>query len=344
MRTGDDEDAPDGVDLDGDVDMERDGEDEEEEYEEEEDEEEEDEVEEHEEENDGKEHWTISQGEMVNSSADNVYTMLDQYPILLPEQGQEMNEHTPRPEPPAPANRQQTLERCVRPQTPETHPQRGLDDLGLVTAQKPRQMVPCLREAEAARNTSDVDVDQQLLCESAGDDSLPDVHLPDVPLTSAPLPVARPNGSVGEEWTSLRVAEVAMVVGFWFGSSSRLVRFLCLIHLSQPLIISHIVRFLDRPGFILFIVLWDITHAGFLCSSWHVRNLLVMVLRLNKSVKLAESIVSLHTRLLRPSTNFRPFLHWILNSSCVVDNAIEDPSPLHWIFVPNEAHLRQLAT
>jgi len=36
------------------------------------------------------------------------------------------------------------------------------------------------------------------------------------------------------------------------------------------------------------------------CNSWPVRILLVMVLRLNK---LAESIVSLHTRLLRPSVS-----------------------------------------
>jgi hypothetical protein len=54
-----------------------------------------------------------------------------------------------------------------------------------------------------------VDVDQQLLIESAGGDSLPDVPLPDVPLPDVtlpdvplpdvPLPEARPDGSVGEE-------------------------------------------------------------------------------------------------------------------------------------------------
>jgi len=77
------------------------------------------------------------------------------------------------------------------------------------------------------------------------------------------------------------------------------------------------------------------------CNSWRVRNLLVMVLRLNK---LAESIVSLHTRLLGPSTNFRPFLQCILHSSRVVDNAREDPFPLRRIFMPKEVHLRQLAT
>ena len=67
-----------------------------------------------------------------------------------------------------------------------------------MTPQKPRPAVPTQREAEAAGNTSDVDVDvdvdQQLLIESAGGDSLPDVPLPDVP-----LPEARPDGSVGEE-------------------------------------------------------------------------------------------------------------------------------------------------
>jgi len=85
---------------------------------------------------------------------------------------------------------------------------------GLVTPQKPRPAVPTLREAEAAGNTSDVDVNQQLLIESAGGDSLSDVPLPDVPLPDVPLPdvplpdvplpdvlllEVRPDGSVGEE-------------------------------------------------------------------------------------------------------------------------------------------------
>jgi len=77
------------------------------------------------------------------------------------------------------------------------------------------------------------------------------------------------------------------------------------------------------------------------CNSWRVRNLHVMVLRLNK---LAEGIVSLHTRLLRPSANFRPFLQCILHPSHVVDNAREDPFPLPRIFMTKEVHLRQLAT
>jgi hypothetical protein len=78
-----------------------------------------------------------------------------------------------------------------------------------VMPQKPRPAVPTQREGEAARNTSDVDVDQQLLIESAGGDSLPDIPLPDVSLPDIPLldvtlpdvhlPEACPDGSVGEE-------------------------------------------------------------------------------------------------------------------------------------------------
>ena len=83
-----------------------------------------------------------------------------------------------------------------------------------MTPQKPRPAAPTLREAEAAGNTSDVDVEQQLLGELAGgnglpngplphvplpDVPLPNVPLPDVPLSDVPLPEARPDGSVGEE-------------------------------------------------------------------------------------------------------------------------------------------------
>jgi len=57
-------------------------------------------------------------------------------------------------------------------------------------------------------------------------------------------------------------------------------------------------------------------------NSWRVRNLLVRVLRL---YKLGGSIVSIHTRLLMPGTNFRLFLQCILHSLHVIDNAREDP-------------------
>jgi hypothetical protein len=90
-----------------------------------------------------------------------------------------------------------------------THPLTGLEHFELLTPQKPCPVVPTLREHVAARNASVVDVDQQLLIESAGGDSLPDVPLPVVPLPNvpipdvslpdSPLPAARPNGSVGEE-------------------------------------------------------------------------------------------------------------------------------------------------
>ena len=77
-------------------------------------------------------------------------------------------------------------------------------------------MVPTLGEDEAARNTLDVDVEQQLLGESAGSDSVPDVLLPDVPLLDVPLPnvpltEVHADVSVGEESTSPHVAEKACV-------------------------------------------------------------------------------------------------------------------------------------
>jgi hypothetical protein len=118
------------------VDMERAGDDEEEEDETKEDEEEE-EVDEDEEEDkdedDGKELQTIAQGEIVNTSADDVDTMVDDQRIVLPEQFPEMREHTPRPQCPAPAPRPQTPDPRPRPRTPETHPLSGLEHLGLVT-------------------------------------------------------------------------------------------------------------------------------------------------------------------------------------------------------------------
>jgi hypothetical protein len=193
----DDVDAPDGVDLDGDGDMERDDDDEEEEDEKKENEKEEvvdEDEEEDKDEDDGKEPRTIGQGEMVNTSADDVDTMVDDQPIVLPEQFQEMRGHTARLQPPAPAPRPQTPDPRPRPRTPETHPLSGLEHLGLVKPQKPRPALPAQREAEAAGNTSDVDVDQQLLIESASGDSLSDVPFPDVP-----LPEARLDGSVSGE-------------------------------------------------------------------------------------------------------------------------------------------------
>jgi hypothetical protein len=192
MRMKDHVDAPDGIDLDSDVDIERDGDDEVEEDDQEEDEDEEDE-------DDGKEPRTIGQGVMVNTSSDDVDAMVDNQPIVLHEQGQGKRKHTPRPQPLGPDARPQTPEHRPRPPTPETHPLSGLEHLGLVTPEKPRQAVPTLREAEVSGNTSDVDVNHQLLIQLAGDDSLSDVPLPDVLLPDVPLPDvlllgARPDG------------------------------------------------------------------------------------------------------------------------------------------------------
>ena len=110
-------DTPDGIDLDGDVDMERDCDDEEKEdgkkqYEEEEEVVDEDE-EEHKDEDDGKEPRTFGQGDMLNTFADNVDTMVKDQPIVLPDQCQLMREYTPWPQPLVPAS---------PPQTPDTHP------------------------------------------------------------------------------------------------------------------------------------------------------------------------------------------------------------------------------
>jgi len=158
MCMEDDVDALDGVDSDGDVDIQRDGDNEEEEDEEDEDEKEEDEDEkededEEEDEDDGKELRIISQGEMLITLADNVDTTVDDQPIVLSEQRQEMCEYTPQPQHPAPAPQPHTLDSHPRPQTPESHPLCGLEHLGLVTPQKPHTVVPTLQEAEGAGNT-----------------------------------------------------------------------------------------------------------------------------------------------------------------------------------------------
>jgi len=106
-----DVDAPYSVDSDGDVAMELDGDDVEAKKEEEEDEEvdhdkdeEDDDGEaEDEDEDDCEEPRTIGQGAMINTSTVHVESIEDPLPIMQPEQGQEMREHTPQPPPPAPA-------------------------------------------------------------------------------------------------------------------------------------------------------------------------------------------------------------------------------------------------
>jgi len=118
-------------------------------------------------EDDGKEPGTIGQGEGEYTSADDADTMVDDPPTMLLGQGQGMRDHTPQPQPLAPAPRPQTTKPRPRPRIPETHTLSGLEFMGPVTTQKPRPAAPTLREAEAARNISDVDVEHHLLGQSA---------------------------------------------------------------------------------------------------------------------------------------------------------------------------------
>jgi hypothetical protein len=103
------------------------------------------------------------------------------------EQGQKIGEHSPRPQTPPPALRPRTPEPRPPLRTPETHTLTGLEFLDIVTQQKPRPAAPTLQETEVAGNIPDIDVEQQLLGELAGGDSLPDGRLPDVPLPDVPL-------------------------------------------------------------------------------------------------------------------------------------------------------------
>jgi len=73
---------------------------------------------------------------MVNSSACNVDTIVDDEPNVLPEQGQEMREHAAWQQPPAPAQRPQTLKPHPQPRTPECYPLSGLEFFGVCDAAK----------------------------------------------------------------------------------------------------------------------------------------------------------------------------------------------------------------
>jgi hypothetical protein len=76
-----------------------------------EEEKEEEDEEENKDKDDGKEPGMIGQGNMVNTLADEIDTMVDNQPMLLPEKCEEMREHTPRPQPQASAPRPQPSER-----------------------------------------------------------------------------------------------------------------------------------------------------------------------------------------------------------------------------------------
>jgi len=146
-----------------------------------------------------------------------------------------------------------------------------------------------------------------------------------------------------------------MVDVFGLGLGSCLVRFLCSnqyissidYSMCRKVFESLHVHYLHGLciGFSLLVLLYSYYYRTLrmqhYSNSWHLRNLLVMVLMLNK---LAESMGSLHTTLLRRGTNFNPCLQCLLHSSRAVDNVREDPILLPPIFITKEVHLRQLAT
>jgi len=117
----DDVEGPEGINSHGDVDMERDHDNAEEQDKQEDDGEEEDEQMEDEDEEeakdeaDGKEPRMIGQGDMLNILAQHVYTVVDNEPIVSPEQDQEMREITPWPQPVVPTLKPQTLKPSPRP-------------------------------------------------------------------------------------------------------------------------------------------------------------------------------------------------------------------------------------
>jgi len=120
---------------------------------------------------------------MVNILANNADTKVDDQAIVLPDHGQEIREHTPRPQPLAPAPWTKSPDTPTRPRTLEIHRFCGLENIELGIPQKTRPAVPTVQEAETAGTTSNVDMDHQLLIESACGDNrsnlpLPNVHLP----------------------------------------------------------------------------------------------------------------------------------------------------------------------
>jgi len=216
----------------------------------------------------------IGQGETVSTTADDVDTMVDGEPILPSYHAQEMPENTPRPHPLVSAPQQHTPETCPGPWTPETDLLSVLEGLGLVIMQKPCLAALTVRDAEAAGNTSDVDVYQRQVGGSACSYSLSYAPLPDVPLSNMPHREAHPDALVGEKWTSSHVWKKAIVVGIILGTGSVLE---CFVY-SKQFVLG--IDYYTRPkvfgslrvyfiygffiGFILFIVLCDIVHAAYL--------------------------------------------------------------------------------
>jgi hypothetical protein len=102
---------------------------------------------------DGQEPQMVGQGEIVNTSADDVDLMVDNQPIILPAQCKEMCkdslQHQPLAAGPWPLSR----EPHPGPHPPESHPLSRLHNVDLVTAQNPRPAVATLNDTDAARST-----------------------------------------------------------------------------------------------------------------------------------------------------------------------------------------------
>jgi len=81
---------------------------------------------------------------MVKTSANDVDTMVDDQPFVLPQQGQEICEYSPTQRHLSPAPLPQTPELRPQHRTPETYPLSGLDDVWLVMPLKPLPAVPSL--------------------------------------------------------------------------------------------------------------------------------------------------------------------------------------------------------
>jgi len=283
MHIEEDVDATEGVDLHGDVDMQRDGDDEVEEDGQEEDEEDEDE-----EEDDGKDPRTIGQGEIgkyigcwwrchgrrsANRATDARPGDARAYPTAITSGACHIATN-PRASP----NTMKSVD-----WSPQWAGAFGVSDAATTAP----------GDANFARSWGNRE-HLGCRCQSAGGDCLsevplpavplrhvaiPDVAPPDVALPNVPQPEARPDGSVGKEWTSTRVAVAGMVVAFGSWSSSCLVRLLC-----STLFITGIDYYMHHEvfgslnfhffygfctgfifiGFSLFIVLWDIGHAAYL--------------------------------------------------------------------------------
>jgi hypothetical protein len=100
---------------------------------------------------------------MVNISADNVDTMVDNHQVMPPDQCHEMREHTPRQQPQVCAPSPQTTKPHPRPHVMETDEPSGNEFFKLPIPRIFRLTVPTWQDADLAGMSTDVNVDPQLL-------------------------------------------------------------------------------------------------------------------------------------------------------------------------------------